>query len=394
MNLRRAMIALSLCLAASIAVAAEPAGSDADQRLKRLLERANAQSAGETLPAEARQQMLAAGEAALARGEAEAAAQQFERAGMVKHEADAELGLIRAYMQAGEYRRALAFAAHTAGAHPQTGAGSALYAWLLHIGGQAKIAAQLLDKARARLPDDAVLQAITSLIQSPLAAPAAELLAPPARFAPYSAESSRLPPAAEVIASGVLIDGGRIALTAAAALGSAREVWVRNGLGQVTAAKVVRSLDDVGDVGVAQLHLAQAIAVPAPTLPPRDPFPGSPGFAVEFPAIANAAPGWPLLRVGFLGKPSGMAGVFQLGIAMSRAYRGGPVFDANGRLIGIAISGNTDGDRLVLASHLRKHMNMNEAPEAPAQMVTSERIAVDEIYERALKITVQVIAVR
>jgi S1-C subfamily serine protease len=391
MKLKCAIIAALLYMAAQAASAAEPASSNADQRLKRLLERANAQSAGEALPAEARQQMLAAGEAALVRGDAEAAAQQFERAGLVKHEADAELGLIRAYMQAGEYRRALSFAAHTAGAHPQTGAGSALYAWLLHIGGQAKIATQLLETARARLPDDTLLPATTSLIQSPLAAPAAELLVPPARFAPYSAESSRLPSSAVVVASGVLIDGGRKALTAVAALGSAREVWVRNGLGQISAAKVVRGADDMS---LAELHLTRIIAVPTPTLPPRDAFPGSPGFAVEFPAIANAAAGWPLLRVGFLGRPASAAGVYQLGIAMPQANRGGPVFDAGGRLVGIAIP-DAAGDRLVLASQLRQYMSdATGEPVQAGQPITTERIAVDEIYERALKITVQVIVER
>jgi S1-C subfamily serine protease len=385
MNPGRAIVTLSLCLAAHLAGAAEPAGSNADLRLKRMLERANAQSVSETLPADARQQMLAAGEAALARGDVEEAAQHFERAGMVKHEADAELGLIRAYMQAGEYRRALAFAAHTAGAHPQTGAGSALYAWLLHIGGQARIAAQLLDKARARLPDDALLQATASLINNPLAAPAAELLVPPARFAPYSAAA--VSQSAVVIASGVLIDGGRSVLTSAAAIGNARELWVRNGLGQITRARLLRTL---GDAGIAQLQLDGALAAPAFALPPRDPFPGSPGFAVEFPAIANAAPGWPLLRVGFLGKPLTMAGVYELGITLPSSHRGGPVFDNAGRLIGMAVSDATAGDRLILASQLRKHLT--DAASEPAPSAVAERIAVDEIYERALKITVQVIA--
>jgi hypothetical protein len=204
----------------------------------------------------------------------------------------------------------------------------------------------------------------------------------------------RLPPTAVVIASGVLIDGGRKALTAAAALGSAHEVWVRNGLGQISAAKVARGTDDMS---LAELHLTRSIAVPAPTLPPRDAFPGSPGFAVEFPAIANAATGWPLLRVGFLGRPASVAGVYQLGITMPQANRGGPVFDASGRLAGIAIS-NAAGDRMVLASHLRQYMSdaSGEQVQAaqPVQPITSERMAVDEIYERALKITVQVIVER
>ncbi len=377
-----------LCLAA-IAAGAAQAASPADQRLKRLLERANTPGSNETTPPETRLRLLAAGEAALARRDAGEAAQQFERAGMVRHEADAELGLIRAYMQAGEYRRALAFASHTAGAHPQSGAGSALYAWLLHIGGQARIAAQLLDNARARLPDDALLQATASLINAPLSAPAAGLLVPPARFAPYTTPPL-LPQTAAVIASGVLIDSGRGVLTSAAALGDAREVWVRSGLGQTVGATWLRNVDDTG---LAQLRLSDAISMPSlPALAARDPFPGSPAFAVEFPAIAGAVPGWPLLRVGFLGKPAGVAGAYHLGVAMPPANRGGPVFDASGRLIGIAVTNAVSGDRLILASKLRKAVA--EYPHDGAQLAPAARMPVDEIYEHALKITVQVIVSR
>ena len=333
--------------------------------------------------------MLATGEAALAGGGVEEAARQFERAGMVKHEADAELGLIRTYMQAGEYRRALSFAAHTAGAHPNSGAGSALYVWLLHIGGQVQIAAQLLDNARARLPADAVLHATASLIKSPLSEPPAALLVPPARFAPYiSAATPPLPRAAVVIASGALVDGGRSVLTCAAALGKSRHVWVRNGLGQTVSAK---RTDKLNDTGLAHLELSDAIAAPELLLfPARDPFPGSPGFAVEFPVIANVQPGWPLLRVGFLGKPVTM-GVYQLGINMPPSSpRGGPVFDTAGHMIGIAVSSPTADDRLILASELRKHLNA--VPGDPAPGTPRPRVGVDEIYERALKMTVQVIA--
>lgn len=385
MTLRRAIILLLLCAAAPAAGAAESA-SPADQRLKRMLQRAAGEDSGDVPPAAARLQMLAAGEAALVRGDAEEAAQQFERAGMVKHEADAELGLIRAYMQAGEYRRALAFASHTAGAHPQSGGGSALYAWLLHLGGQAAIAAQLLGKARARLPHDALLEAAASLIESPLSAPPAALLAPPARFAPFSPASAALPQSAVTVASGVLLDGGRSVLTDASALSGASTVWVRNGVGQLAAATLVSA---PAQTGLARLRLAHAITAAAPVLPPRDAFPGSPAFAVEYPAIASAAPGWPQLRVGFLGKPTDVAGVYHLGVAMPQAKRGGPVFDAGGRLIGIAVSDAGSGERLVLASHLRKAMAA--APQEPAQSGASARMAVDEIYEQALKMTVQII---
>ncbi len=52
-------------------------------------------------------------------------------------------------MQAGEYRRALSFGAHAAGAHRDFPAATALYAWLLYVGGQDAFAARRLDAALA-----------------------------------------------------------------------------------------------------------------------------------------------------------------------------------------------------------------------------------------------------
>ena len=80
---------------------------------------------------------------------------------MMLHAADAELGLIRAAMQDGQYRRALAFCAHTAGEHTDDADGGALYAWLLRIGGQERARrAQVLADTRAHAPDDAVAAAV------------------------------------------------------------------------------------------------------------------------------------------------------------------------------------------------------------------------------------------
>ena len=57
------------------------------------------------------------------------------------HAPDTEAAQVRAHMQAGDYRRALAFGAHAASAHRRDWpAGTALYAWLLQAGGQAAAA--------------------------------------------------------------------------------------------------------------------------------------------------------------------------------------------------------------------------------------------------------------
>ena len=293
-----------------------------------------------------RDELLAAGEKALAHGEAQQAALLFQRAGYIKHAPDAEIGLTRAYMQAGEYRRALAFAAHTAGAHRDSDSGKALYAQLLELGGRGEIAARLLKEK-------------------------------PARFAPYSPESAALPKDARVISSGVLLADGRTALARASSVNEA--LWVRNARGTLVSARVVRR---IGELDLALLELERPLAAAALEAPPRDAFPGSPAFALEYPASEDAAPAWPLLRAGFIGRRD-------LGIALPPGPRGGPVLDTAGRLIGLALADAHGRDRLVPISLLRAELKagLDENPAA-------QPIAIDELYERALAATLQVIAAR
>src|SRR5262245_10533393 len=158
---------------------------------------------------QARDELLRAGEQALRQGDAQRAEILFEQAGLGRHATDAELGLVRAYMQAGDYRRAVALCAHTASAHSDSGAGAAMYSWLLYIGGQTQVAARILERARARAPLDPVLAATAPLLKSAAPMPAGVLLESPARFAPFSPASESFPPAARPVGSGVIIDAGR-----------------------------------------------------------------------------------------------------------------------------------------------------------------------------------------
>jgi hypothetical protein len=290
-----------------------------------------------------REELLAAGEHALAQGDAPQAALLFQQAGFVKHAADAEIGLTRAYMQAGEYRRTLAFAAHTAGAHPDSSAGGALYAQLLDLSDQTALAARLLKQ-------------------------------PAARLAPYSPGSDALPKGAHAVSGGVLLAGGRAALAAAAPLKGAERLWVRNGLGAVSPARVARRMDDLG---LALLELDAPLGGEALPAAPRDAFPGSPAYAVGYAASDDAAPAWPLLRVGFIGRRN-------LGIALPPGPRGGPVLDAAGRVVGLALGDGAGVDRLVPASALKAWLEPTAGTE----------LQVGEIYERALRATLQVIAAR
>jgi hypothetical protein len=82
----------------------------------------------------------------------------------------------------------------------------------------------------------------------------------------------------------------------------------------------------------------------------RDPFPGSPGFAIDY----VATPAWPILHSGFIGKPDSSAELTKLGIEIPAGAQGGPVFDSGGRVIGIALRGTDRQDCLLTVSALRR----------------------------------------
>ena len=396
----------------SVAVAAPQAS---DEKLRQFMQQARPQpaasQAGATAVREAiavppkrlkeRADLLKAGEAALAGMDANAAIDSFDRAALILHAADTEIALVRAYMQSGQYRRALAFGAHTAGAHLDVIGGSALYAWLLHAGGQGVIAQRLLTEAEARMPGDSTLAKVKTQLTSGAPVASGNLLALPTRLAPYGS-SRGIAPAARVLGSGLLIDGGRHALLPLALLPRSGNFWLRNGLGNLSRGKVQKRLPAAG---VALVRLASPLPAPEDFwIAPADAFPGSVGYAVEYVASRDSTPAWPLLRTGFLGAAIGNGGERLLGIDMPAGPRGGPVFNAAGRLTGLALPGPVDTkgklppqDRLIPVSVLQSQLKSSgQTPTmlgSPLPADLPPRAAVDRIYEISLKASVQLIGV-
>ena len=335
-------------------------------------------------PIQERSELLQRGEVALARGDVGQALNAFERAGTMMHAAETEMGLVRTYMQSGAYRRALSFAAHTAGAHRDAPAGAVLYAWLLHIGGQTAFAQRVLDGTEARSPGDALVAQARAQLRSPAPVASGALLSAPWRTAPFDAGAA-LPASAHVVCSGVLVDGGRHAL---APLIDARTVWLRNGLGRKSAAQVERRIESLG---LVLLQLDDPIkGGPDSTLAPRDPFPGSAGFALDYSATPDAAPAWPMLHSGFIGRRDDSERLSKLGIEMPAGAQGGPVFDAGGHFTGIALRGTDGQDRLLAVSALRREFGALLGFVANQSAV--QRMPADAIYESAMAVTLQVIA--
>jgi hypothetical protein len=339
--------------------------------------------------------LLARAESELARGDTAASLDDFERAAMMLHAPDAEMGLLRAALQDGQYRRALAFCAHTAGAHLEATDASALYAWLLRAGGQPGVADRVLAEARARAPDDAVVGAVADAFAKPLPIASEVLLKLPHRMAPWPvmlAGQQPVPNAARFVAGAVLVGDGSTALAPAESLAkvAAQRLWVRNGLGQTTEATVDRSDKTLSALGVAVLKLGARLD-PGPSgakMPPAAPFAGSPGYIVQFAASGDAA--WPWLRQGFFGSNEGAAGLRRLGFSDAGGSSGAAVLDRQGRLVGVSLRA-ASGEALWMPMALWKAGDEPGAAPAPPTGLPSI-VAPDAIYETGMRLALQVVA--
>ena len=271
----------ALCVATALVAAAQaqPSGSQVRAAAQVMDPRAASQT---NMPQ--RQALLTMAESALARGDTAGAILAFERAAMMLHSADTEMGLVRAWMQTGDYRRALAFCAHTAGAHLDSPAGSALYAWLLRLGGQGAYAQQLLTETLARAPDDPVVIEVQRAFESSTPRTTERLLTLPHHVAPLTSmvdDQLPLPEEVSVVASGVLLGDGHQALVPSAQVLRAQQIWVRNGLGQTTLARLDSTPEVLLALGFSLLRLAAPLDSGGIALAPRDPFAGSPGYTCQ-----------------------------------------------------------------------------------------------------------------
>lgn len=295
----------------------------------------------------------------------------FGRPAAAQHAGAAELEQLRAELQAGEYRRALTLASHIAGGHPEVPAGGALYAWLLHFGGQARFALRVLEQALQRQPEDTLLLQVRQRLRQPW--PLADAALRGAGLAPQ-ASGIQAAAGSRSAGSALLAADGARAYAPAALLAGARTLWLRDGLGRTVQGSAGRTLDG----GVVELALAPALPAPADfETATRAPFAGSPGVTVEYAPAAEAAPSWPLLRAGFFGREG------RLGLDVPPGPRGGPVFDLAGRVQGIALPAADGADRLLPAAAF--------LPPTPPAEARPARLPQDALYERALRVALQLV---
>nr|WP_316643834.1 hypothetical protein [uncultured Roseateles sp.] len=383
------------CALLSLALAAAWASSDAQAQAvtplpvlaaQRLRERA-AQMGNEA----ERQSLLAAARAALAQGDSQAALSRLEAAGAMSHAADTEMLMVQAQVQGGNYRQALGFASHTAGAHLQEPEALTLYAWLLGLSEQPAYALRLIDAGLARMPGHHPLLALKQQLGHLEADAAPEPLPEAAAARPGPpATGAYVPSQARAVASGLLIGEGRLALVPLDAVRDAQALWVRNGLGVTRAATLRTGLDALG---LALLQLDGPITPPDGsarlTRAPRDAYAGSPASAFNHLATPTTQAAWPAMHTGFLGR-AGMGTTQALGIGLPQQSQGGPVFDQAGRLVGVSLTGPDAVPRMAPLSALLS-TKVLDVEAVPVSNDAAKRTP-DQLYEQALPLTVQVFA--
>lgn len=326
----------------------------------------------ETLPPAqeaARQQRLAAARQALSQGEPDAALVPLEEAAGMSHAADTEMLQLQMQLQRGEFRQALAFAAHAAAAHRDEPATRELHLWLLALSGQTEHV-----RRRLEATDIALTGWLDGLDDARQPLPASL----PAPW-PHGVE---VPLASRPVATAVLVNGGQQALVPREVLAHAGTgLWLRNGLGRASRAQASASC------ALPPGESFECVDVQPPLPPrragaglqrsPRTAFAGSPVLRLAMLRTGSAAPGWPRLQMGFLGRA-------HLGWPAGAALGGGPVFDASGRLLGLARLGPDGLEQLVPAAALPPLAALPLREEAAA-------LSPDQVYEAALPFVAQLL---
>ena len=342
---------------------------------------------------------------ALASGDAAKAATIYESLTQQGESLDAELGLVRASLQAGEFRKAVSWATLTAGEHTDSSEAVALLAYLHDRAGYTEQALEALNQLRTDRPDDPIAAAAlaTVLIDRGGKVSAADAAAsrkwPRPSFEEFPLGKHR------VLAggNGVIVDDGRHVLTYAAVLPpAAKSIYVRNGLG-----KVRRAVRESGGPPGDLVRLKITEPYPAKWALPTDQIIAADGarfcFAFGFSASADPESHFPGISPGLVFRAdAGTGGLMQITSALGAGHIGSPVFDPRGRLLGLSVG---TGDITIRGENLRARVGAGQfalravaaraADAAPARVngPLPPMPAIEELYERLVPAVVQIVAI-
>jgi hypothetical protein len=313
--------------------------------------------------------LLKSAEHALSKLDDVTALNLFEKAALIVHSSEVEVGIVRAHMQAGNFQRALAFCAHASGAHLEERAPSLLYAHLLKISGQTAYAEKLMTEYQIRFGKDVSKFS-------------------PVKLSPYS-DATGLPTNARMIASGLTLPGNKHVVFPSTAIGKGvKKYWVRSGSGSLSEATLQTTIGKalVTSPGLAILQLNRAVTkrnTPPLAISSKAAFPGSVAFGLTFKHYLALS--WPSLWSAFIGKPvANNTNRREIDIPENTQPIGATVFDQTGAAIGLMVLIDSKL-QLVPLSELGLDLTNTE------QSAARPKLATDQIYQVGLNNMVQVL---
>jgi Tfp pilus assembly protein PilF len=381
-------------------------------------------------------QMIGQAHSALAHGDAAGAANLFEKAASHCEYPDAEVGEVRARLWAGQFRHAVAISNVVAGEHPESAEAQALLAFVEDRNGYT---AQALERLRRERKNHAgnvslVLAEAEILIDRHDAREAIKLIDARTAEEGPQADLCRLRVRAQSIigndatdspcdgstppnvkgsgwfeftldpfpaalgaptgaGNGLIIDNGRKVATLKTLVDiPSAAIWVRNMRGELRkAVRAKAAIDRSSELAILTLEKP----FPAEHSLPRDqPAPRDVHglcFTLSFPAPASSDPLLPLETPCFALNLQGATGPLQLNIPLSPGERGSPVFDAQGRLLGLSVPSwpaASAGSRPTVSRLPGPTALQVDAASQPAMPAAT--IAMPELYERLAPAVAQV----
>jgi S1-C subfamily serine protease len=173
----------------------------------------------------------------------------------------------------------------------------------------------------------------------------------PLPFAPGSTYTS---------GSGIVLEGGLLIVTNRHVIEGTRRIFVRNGTGHVRSARVVK-VSDEDDLALLEIGTPFPEAAVIRFADMVDPVPGRAAVVMGFPLVDLLGDDQPALTEGIVAKNTGLSNdpkTFQMTTKINKGNSGGPVFDRQGRMMGVTVGQTDAADIFKRSGYLVEDMNI------------------------------------
>ena len=197
-----------------------------------------------------------------------------------------------------------------------------------------------------------------------------------------------------ITGSGFIVGNGKYVITNRHVIDNTGTLAVRNGTGEVRLAQV-QTIAKNDDLAILELQRAypESYSIPLETF--EDPRPGKSAVLMGFPMAQIL--GWqrPSLTEGIVSKDSGMGdnpSTFLMTTKMNKGNSGGPIFDHNGNLIGVAVAKLNKAGVYKKQGHLPEDVNigikasrvLDFLKHVTKQARRSSSISLEDLYQNML----------